>query len=92
MPRRMLVTYWEELIWGVPVVKTVKNLPAENPGLIPWVGKISWRKEWQPTAVFLPEEFHGQRKLASYSPRGHREANTTESLTAAKDAEHIFLR
>ena len=25
-----------------------------------WVGKIPWRREWQPTPVFLPGEFHGQ--------------------------------
>ena len=33
-----------------------------------------------PTAVFLSEEFHGQRSLAGYSPRGHRELDTTERL------------
>ena len=30
-------------------------------GFSPWVGKISWRRAWQPTPVLLPEEFHGQR-------------------------------
>ena len=30
----------------------------------PWVGKIPWRKEWQPTLVFLPGESLGQRALA----------------------------
>ena len=30
----------------------------------PWVGKIPWRKKWQPIPVFLPEKFHGQRSLA----------------------------
>ena len=34
----------------------------------PWVRKISWRRKWQPTPVFLAEEFHGQWSLASYSP------------------------
>ena len=29
----------------------------------PWVGKIPWRREWQPTPVFLPGESHGQRSL-----------------------------
>ena len=29
----------------------------------PWVWKISWRRKWQPTLVFLPGEFHGQRSL-----------------------------
>ena len=40
--------------------------------LDPWVRKIPWRKEWQPTAVFLPGESHGQKSLAGYSPWGHR--------------------
>ena len=32
----------------------------------PWVGKIPWRRAWQPTAVFLPGESYGQRSLAGY--------------------------
>ena len=27
----------------------------------PWIGKIPWRRAWQPTPVFLPGESHGQR-------------------------------
>ena len=42
------------------------------------VGKISWRREWLPTPVFLLEEFHGQRSLMGCSPRGHTELDTTE--------------
>ncbi|KAB0348889.1 hypothetical protein FD754_013746 [Muntiacus muntjak] len=34
----------------------------------PWVGKIAWRRTWQPTPVFLPGESHGQRSLAGYNP------------------------
>ena len=34
----------------------------------PWVGKISWRRIWQPTPVFLPGESHGQRSLGGYGP------------------------
>ena len=37
-----------------------------------------WRRQWQPTPVFLPGESHGQRSLASHGPRGHRESDTTE--------------
>ena len=36
----------------------------------PWVRKIPWRRQWQPTPVFLPGESHGQRSLADYSPWG----------------------
>ena len=34
-------------------------------GFGPWVGEIPWRRAWQPTAVFLPGESHGQRSLAA---------------------------
>ena len=44
----------------------------------PLVGKILWRREWQSTPVFLPEESHGQRSLVGYSPWGHKELDTTE--------------
>ena len=35
-------------------------------GFDPWVRKIPWRRAWQPTAVFMPGESHGQRGLAGY--------------------------
>ena len=39
-------------------------------------------RKWQPTPVFLPGKFHGQRSLASYSPWGRKESDTAEhSLT-----------
>ena len=44
---------------------------AGDPGS-PWVGKISWRRKWQPTPVFLPGESHGRRSLIGYSPWGRR--------------------
>ena len=46
----------------------------------PWVGKTPWRRAWQPTPVFLPGEFHGQRSLAGYSPQGRTESDTTEAI------------
>ena len=51
-----------------------------GPGFNPWVGKISWRRKWQPTPVFLPGESHGLISLVGYSPWGHKELDTTESL------------
>ena len=47
-------------------------------GFDPWVGKIPWSKNWQPTPVFLPEESHGQVSQAGYSPWGHKELDITE--------------
>ena len=34
-----------------------------------WAGKIPLGRKWQPTPVFLPGEFHGQRSLVGYSPQ-----------------------
>ena len=48
------------------------HMQCRRPRFDPWVGKIPWRREWQPTAVFLSGEFHGQRSLVSYSPWGRR--------------------
>ena len=44
----------------------------------PWTGKIPWRRQWQPTPVFLPGESHGQRSLVGCSPRSYKESDTTE--------------
>ena len=53
------------------LVLVVKNLPA-NAGDIgdmdPWARNIPWRREWQPTPVFLPGKLHGQGSLVGYSP------------------------
>ena len=65
------------------VALVVKNLHASagdirDVGSIPGVRKISWRRKRQPTPVFLPGEFRGQRRLADYSSYGHNELNSTE--------------
>ena len=49
-------------------------------GFNPWVGKIPWRRKWQPTPAFLPEKSHGQRSLVGYSPWSRKESDTTERL------------
>ena len=52
-----------------------------RPGFDPWVRKIPWRREWLPTLVFLPGEFHGQRNPLGYSPWGRQELDMTEQLS-----------
>ena len=47
---------------------------------IPGSGRSPQRRKWQPTPVFLPGEFSGQRSLAGYSPQGGKESDTTERL------------
>ena len=55
-------------------------LQCGRPGFDPWVGKIPWRRTWQPTPVFLPGESHGRRSLVGYSPWGRKESDVTERL------------
>ena len=60
----------------------VKNPPAmQETRADSWIRKMSWRREWLPTPVFFPEEFHGKRSLIGYSPWGHKESDMTEQLT-----------
>ena len=70
------------------VVVVAKNLPAnegdaKGRGFDPWVRKISWRRVWQPTSVFLPGESHGQKSLVGYSPWGGKESDTAEATRHA---------
>ena len=63
----------------------VKNPPAKaskltRRGFDPWVGKIPWRRKWQPTPALLPRKFRGLRSLVGYSPWGHQESDTNERL------------
>ena len=48
----------------------VQSLGQEDP----------WRREWKPTQVFLPGEFHGQKNLEGYSLWSLKELDRTERL------------
>ena len=56
-------------------------LQCRRPEFDSWLGKFPWRREWLPTPVFLPGEFHGQRSLVDYNPWSCKESDTTEWLT-----------
>ena len=54
-------------------------LQCRRPGFNPWVGKIPWRKKWQPIPVSLLGKSHGWRAWqATYSPWGHKESDTSD--------------
>ena len=57
-------------------------------GFDPWVGKIPWRRKWQPTPVILLGKSYGQRSLVGYSPWDHKELDTTEWLST----QHTVLK
>ena len=65
--------------WASLVAQMVKSPPAMQET---WVQSLSQEdpleKEWHPASVLLPGEFHGQRSLVGYSPKGHKESDTIE--------------
>ena len=50
-------------------------------GFDPRVGKILWRRKWQPTPVFLPGKSHRQRILVGYSPCGLKELDEMKRVS-----------
>ena len=73
------------------------RLQCERPGFDPWVGKLPWRRAWQPTPVFLPGKTHRQRILMGYSPKGCKDLDMTELLNTHAHSPYvsfleIFLR
>ena len=88
---------WEiPLSWASPEAKWLKKkkqkkTPAgqcRRHTFDPWVGKIPWRRKWQPTPVLLPGQSHGQRSLVGYR-WGRKESDRTEQLNTIMDTnEH----
>ena len=72
------IIYEKELPWWLRWWSVC--LQYRRPRFDPWIGKISWRRKWQPTPVFLPGESQGRRSLVGYSPWGRKESDTTERL------------
>ena len=69
--------------WGRPGKNKIPSrssvcLKFGRPRFHLWVGKIPWRRKWQPTPVLLPGKSHGWGSLAGYSPRGGTELASTE--------------
>ena len=72
-----------------PVAHMVKNPPIiQETGFEPWVGKIPWRRAWQPTPVLLRGE---SPSLAGCSPQGRQESDMTERLSTAHTQRIIFI-
>ena len=67
------------MLWGFPGGSDDKE-SACNARDLGWkeLGRFHGEGKRLPTPVFLPGEFHGQRSLASYSPWGGKESDTTE--------------
>ena len=55
-------------------------LQGGRPGFYPWVGKVPWRRKWQPSSVLFPGKSNGWKSLVGYHPWGLKESDTTEWL------------
>ena len=62
----LMISIFLRLPWWLRYLRNCLHC-ARHCGFNPWVGKIPWRRERQPTLVLLPGEFHGQRRLVGYS-------------------------
>ena len=85
----------EDIIRASQVALVVKNVrpmqETQGRRFNLWVGKISWKRAWQPTPVFLPGEFQGWRSLEGYSPQGCTASDTTE-VTAHAHTQILLAR
>ena len=83
-----MATHSSILAWRIPWTEEPGGLQSMGSlrGGHDWATSLSlftftqWRRQWQPTPVFLPGESHGQRRLVGYSPWGLTESDTTEWL------------
>jgi hypothetical protein len=71
----------------------VKNPPAvQETWFDPWSGKISWRRKWQPTSVFLSEESYGQRTIQSTGSRRVGQDLATNKRAPKSRAKKTYLK
>ena len=81
MDDETIQSYLGELLPSL-VAQRLRPLPARRETQVQsWVGKIPWRRKWQPTLVFLPGKSHGRRSLVGSSPRGRNESDRLSDFT-----------
>ena len=80
----IVIVYWNDRQYFFVPIPRAFLVACRTSGFNLWVGKIPWRMEWQPTSVFFPGEFHGQRSLWAIV-HGVTELDTTEWLTLSPE-------
>ena len=64
-PHLLCLLHWQ--VGSFTTNATSEACNSGDTGSIPGSGRYPWRREWQPTPVFLPGKSHGQRSLVGYS-------------------------
>ena len=67
-------------------------LQCWRPGFDPWVGKIPWRRAWQPTPVFLLGESPCTEEPGRLQSWGYKESHTTERLITARHIHRVRVK
>ena len=67
-------------------------LQCRRLGFDPWIGKILWRRKWQPTPVILPGKSHGRRSRVGYRPWDRKESDMAEDFTFTSATCSVALR
>ena len=87
-----MITFWaSQAAWWLKKKKSAVQEMPKTQIWHSWV-EISWNRKWQPTSVFLPGQFHGQRSLVGYSPWGRKKADTTEWLSTHIHTDYILYQ
>ena len=87
-----MITFWaSQAAWWLKKKKSAVQEMPKTQIWHSWV-EISWNRKWQPTSVFLPGKFHGQRSLVGYSPWGRKKADTTEWLSTHIHTDYILYQ
>ena len=67
---------------GFPGGSMIKNTPAIQEMQKTWVQSLGqedpWNRKWQPTPLFLPGKFHGQRSLLGYGQWRYKKLKMAE--------------
>ena len=85
---RTMAPHSSTLAWKIPWTEKPGGLQSMGSLRVghDWATSLSlftfmhWRRKWQPTPVFLPEESQGQGSLVGFRLWGHTESDTTERL------------
>ena len=67
--------FYIKSLWASDVAQWFKKkkksaCQCRRHGFYPWIGKMPWKRKWQPTEISLPGKSHGQRSLVIYSTWG----------------------
>ena len=90
-PHHPLLKRWKAAFSSLGIIIIIIVVVVVSIQHLLCVRKISWRRAWQTTPVFLSGESHAQRSLVGYSLWGHKESDRTEQLNNILQGSNIYF-